>query len=267
MTDSFLGPNEEFERLLRERELLRVKLAELSSERETCLCVEGPNLQSLYYEKIGYLEVACLSAEMECARCKREIELITAATNRGTSWDYEEISRILDREFADWQAKVALEIKAVEKAKLRLSNLMNPESSKKFRELYRSLVKELHPDLHPTRHPRLRPLWDRLQRAYQAGDFEELELIAALLGGEEAVTLPASQELLREEIKLLKAKCKILIDALFSIRQKFPFTLADLLSDPVLLEAKQTTLQEKLHMSKDRRTALRSQLNLLLDGQ
>ena len=266
MSESSLGSNLGFEDLAKERDLLQGKLGELSAERDTCLNVEGPNLQSLYYQKIGHLEVACLSAEMECARLKREIELITAATNRGSSWDYEEITKKLDEEFAEWQAKITKEFKALDEAKERLANLMPPADAKKFRDLYRSLVKELHPDVHPDRHPRLRPLWDRVQRAYLASDLEEMELIRILLADESTDTSPVSIDILRSEVRRLKLKCQTLIDELFTIREKFPFTLAALLSDPVQMTEKHKLAEEKLHLLGKKRDGLKTHLSVLLDG-
>lgn len=243
------------------------RLGELSAERENCLHTEGPNLHSIYYQQVGYLEVACLQIELECARIKREIELITAAINSGAAWDYEKITAQLDKEFEEWQQRVAKEVKALDKAKARLANLMKPEDSAKIQKLYRSLVKELHPDVQPTRHPRLRPLWDRLQKAYQHSDIAEMELIEFLIRDEHPVAPPSSLEELHKDIEYLKTKCKLLVDALFKIRQTFPFTLADLLSDPVGLAEKQKALEEKLQPLEQRRTALKAHLNTLLDSR
>ncbi len=267
MSDSSLGSNPEYQKLLKERDFLSGQLGDLSAERENCLHSEGPNIQSLYYEKAGHLEVACLKAELECARIKREIELITSAVNSGSAWDYEKITSQLDQEFQEWQQRVAGQVRALEEAKERLSHLMKPEESEKLQKLYRSLVKQLHPDVQPTRHPRLRPLWDRLQRAYQNSDIEEMELIGLLIKDEQTVEPPSSVEELHKEIESLKTKCKSLVDALFKIRETFPFTLADLLSDPVGLAEKQKALEEKLRPLEERRTALLAHLNSLLDSK
>lgn len=267
MSDSTLGSNPEFEKLLKERELLCTQLGELSAERENCLHTEGPNLHSIYYQKVGHLEVSCLKLELECARIKREIELITAAINSGAAWDYEKITAQLDQEFEEWQQRVAKEVKALDEAKVRMAHLMKPEDSAKIQKLYRLLVKELHPDVQPTRHPRLRPLWDRLQKAYRHSDYAEMELIELLIRDEQAVALPSSLEELHADIEYLKTKCKLLVDALFKIRQTFPFTLADLLSDPVGLADKQKELEEKLIPLEQRRTVLKAHLNTLLDSR
>lgn len=266
MSDSTLGSNPEFEKLLKERDLLCNQLGELSAERENCLQTEGPNLHSIYYQKVGHLEVSCVKLELECARIKREIELITAAINSGAAWDYEKITAQLDQEFDEWQQRVANEVKALDEAKERLAHLMKPEESVKFQKLYRSLVKELHPDVQPTRHPRLRPFWDRLQRAYQHSDYAEMELIELLIKDEQPVSAPGTLEELQKDIEYLKTKCKSLVDALFKIRQTFPFTLADLLSDPVGLAEKQKALEDKLQPLEQRRTVLLAHLNALLDS-
>jgi hypothetical protein len=267
MTDSFLGSNPEFEKLHQEREFLCGRLGELSAERENCLHTEGPNLHSIYYEKVGHLEVACLKTEFECARIKREIELITAAVNSGKSWDYEAITVQLDKEFQEWQQRVAKEMRTMEEARERLSSLMKPEDAEKFQKLYRSLVKQLHPDVQPQRHPRLRPLWDRLQRAYQGSDIDEMELIQILIKDEKPVATPGSVEELSKEIESLTEKCKLLVTALFTLRQTFPFTLAELLSDPVALADKKKTFEGMLRSLAQRKTELSSHLNTLLDSR
>ena len=265
--NSSLGSNPEFQKLLQEREFLCGRLAELSADRENCRHTEGPNIHSLYYEKVGHLEVTCLKVEFESARIKREIELITAAVNSGKTWDYDAITSTIDKEFLEWQQRVTMEINALEDAKRRLAGLMKPEDSVRFQKLYRTLVKQLHPDIQPDRHPRLRPLWDHLQAAYRNGDMAELELVEVLMKDEQSVKSDSSVEELQKEINSLTEKCKALVTAIFELRQAFPFTLANLLSDPVALNEKKLALETKLKALEQRKADLSTHLNILLDSK
>jgi len=259
------GSDPEYEKLLRERELLCSHLTALSVQREECLYIDGPNLEGLYYQKVGHLEVAYLQIELQCARLKREIELITAAVQSGAAWD--EITTWLDDEFEIWQQRVAKQVHTLEEARARPVNLIKPEDSDKIRTLYRSLVPQLHPDLQPARHPRLRPLWDRLQRAYRSGDLPEMEHLALLIKDAEPAPPSGSGAELLKEIKSLKTQINRLADALNKIRKAFPFTMADLLNDPVGLAEKQETFAEKLRPLEQRRTALLAQRNNLLNAR
>jgi hypothetical protein len=261
-----LGPQKEFDALLAERDFLRGRLGELATERDNCTQIEARNLVALYYKEIGCIEVDCLRVEMACARVKREIEFITAALNRGGLWDYEEITRALDKEFAEWQQRIAAETTKLEAAQRRLAALMSPEDHTRFQKLYRKLVKELHPDIHPARHPRLAPLWDRLQRAHCNGDIAEFELIGILLRDEQAEAPPSSLDVLRKEIGGLKTSVEGLLKALFDLRRAYPFTLADLLNDSALIEDRKKSLSDKLRALSAREVALRDQLNELMDG-
>lgn len=208
----------------------------------------------------------CLTLEITCARLKREIALITAAQNRGGAWNYDEITSTLDKEFEEWQQRVAAESAKLEAARERLSSLMNLQDATRFQKLYRQLAKELHPDIHPERHPRLGPMWDRLQRGYANGDLAELELLEILLKDEAAESPPSSMEILRQEIATLKTQSQSLVEALFTLRQTHPFTLAALLNDLQLIEEKKSPLLAKRDSLADRKIALSDVLNKLLDG-
>jgi len=212
------------------------------------------------------LEVDCLRVEIGCARLKREIEFITAALNRGGTWNYEEITGALDKEFEEWQQRVAAEAANLQAARERLASLMTPQDAARIQKLYRQLVKELHPDIHPDRHPCLAPLWHRLQRANGNGDVAELELLELLLREERPEAPPSSFEVLESEIMTIKTRVQDIIQSLFDLRQAHPFTLAQLLNDPVLLEDKKKSFSEKLGGLSTREAALRDQLNTLMDG-
>lgn len=262
---SSLGFSPEQESLRQRVSFLRDRLSALASEYETATQVEAKNLRHAYYENIGYLEAELLGRQLESARYKREITLITAATNRGQSPDFGVIEEQLEQEFHEWRERLQAEKARVEAARQHRGQLLGPEESKRIQDQYRKLVKELHPDVHPERHPACRALWERLQVAYQNSDYAEMDLVELLLAKDELPEeMPAT--VLAEEVKRLTKRCGELVERLAVIRREPPLSYRDLLDDPEALQSRRKEVQQAVEAETARRDQLRAHLDGLLDG-
>jgi len=261
MDESFhITPDPEQVALGQRRALLRNQLAKLYEERAFATGTEGPNLLSLYYREVGYLEVECLKLDLHIARNLREIECITAALNRDEPFDATAIHRQVEEEFLEWQARINEETRKLAEARDRISSLMGPEETAEIRKRYRALVMQLHPDIHPERHPAMRNLWERLQSAYTLGDLAEIRLIENLVAADLPDSNDAVADPIQEEITRLQELCKMLIDHLAEIRRQPPHTFRDLLEDPSALTTKKKALETKQLALGKREAALREYL-------
>jgi hypothetical protein len=71
-------------------------------------------------------------------------------------------------------------------------------ASSRLKELYRALVRRLHPDTQPEMTAQKSEMWHAAQKAYQAGDAEQLEVILTLCEiGDSGTTAHTSASLLQ----------------------------------------------------------------------
>lgn len=120
-----------------------------------------------------------------------------------------------------------------------------------LKRLYRQIVKRLHPDVHPNPTEREKDLLDRANKAYKAGDLEEMRRIWEELAGTEQSeeSFEDTEEgrvQLRELIEKLRKRCAELEKEIRQIKTSFPYTIKALLDDDKALEMKHRELVERL---------------------
>lgn len=120
-----------------------------------------------------------------------------------------------------------------------------------LKRLYRQIVKRLHPDVHPDPTVREKDLLDRANKAYKAGDLEEMRRIWEELAGTEQPEesfedTEEGRERLCELIKTLRKRCKALEEEIRHIKTSFPYTAKALLDDDKALEMKRQELLDRL---------------------
>ena len=120
-----------------------------------------------------------------------------------------------------------------------------------LKRLYRQIVKRLHPDVHPNPTEREKDLLDRANKAYKAGDLEEMRRIWEELAGTEQCEesfedTEEGRAQLRELIEKLQKRCEELEKEICQIKTSFPYTIRALLDDDKALEMKHRELVERL---------------------
>ena len=120
-----------------------------------------------------------------------------------------------------------------------------------LKRLYRQIVKRLHPDVHPNPTEREKDLLDRANKAYKAGDLEEMRKIWEELSGTEQSEesfedTEKGRAQLRELIEKLRKRCAELEKEIRQIKTSFPYTIKALLDDDKALEMKHRELVERL---------------------
>ena len=120
-----------------------------------------------------------------------------------------------------------------------------------LKRLYRQIVKRLHPDVHPNPTEREKDLLDRANKAYKAGDLEEMRKIWEELSGTEQSEesfedTEEGRAQLRELIEKLCKRCAELEKEIRQIKTSFPYTIKALLDDDKALEMKHRELVDRL---------------------
>ena len=120
-----------------------------------------------------------------------------------------------------------------------------------LKSLYRQIVKRLHPDVHPNPTEREKDLLDRANKAYKAGDLEEMRKIWEELSGTEQSEesfedTEEGRAQLRELIEKLRKRCAELEKEIRQIKTSFPYTIKALLDDDKALEMKHRELVDRL---------------------
>ena len=120
-----------------------------------------------------------------------------------------------------------------------------------LKRLYRQIVKRLHPDVHPNPTEREKDLLDRANKAYKAGDLEEMRRIWEELAGTEQSEesfedTEEGRAQLRELIEKLCKRCAELEKEIRQIKTSFPYTIKALLDDDRALEMKHRELVDRL---------------------
>lgn len=120
-----------------------------------------------------------------------------------------------------------------------------------LKRLYRQIVKRLHPDVHPNPTEREKDLLDRANKAYKAGDLEEMRRIWEELAGTEQSEesfedTEEGRAQLRELIEKLRKRCSELEKEIRQIKRSFPYTIKVLLDDDKALEMKHRELVDHL---------------------
>ena len=120
-----------------------------------------------------------------------------------------------------------------------------------LKRLYRQIVKRLHPDVHPNPTDREKDLLNRANKAYRAGDLEEMRRIWEELSGTEQLEesfedTEEGRARLRELIKKLRKRCTALEKEIHQIKTSFPYTIKALLDNDKALELKHRELVDRL---------------------
>ncbi len=252
----------DFEKVKSEVEMLRTELSMLVLERDELRFVECKNIETAYMLELGGLEYKAYEAQCTYLRLKRKVDLIQAKKNRQEPVDLVAIEDALDIEFAEFQEKLNEQINKMNEAIDRSqSEVLSAEDTAELKKLYRRIVKALHPDLHPDISEERIMLFDRAVKAYENGDMNTLRIIDVMVSEE---TFPDAHEDALQALVKERERLKSLIDgvkeSITSIKNDYPYTMKDLISDKEKIAERKAELEEILEQFKSAIAAYKTRI-------
>ena len=228
---------------------LKERVANQIEMLHTLVCTTGPNIKARYMMFVGRLEYKVYELKVELRRWKRKLALRQAALNRGEVPDPVKIEATLNSEFAEFLKEVKLHAEELkESAKLFSAKTLSDEEDTAVRVAYLNAVKKLHPDLNPDLPKAARDLWNEIQSAYAARDWEAVRLLASLAdsvasGDEDFASAPDAVAALREACGKLEAKGRELAAEAKRIKDGVPFIYEEFLDDEEAVAERQNELK------------------------
>ena len=253
-----VGFNSEQMKLQLRYDALREHVANQIEILHMLVTTAGPNIKARYMMFIGRLEYQAYELNVEIRRWKRRRELRQAAQNRGEAPDLDKVEATLEREFAEYLQKMARHAQELKEASERFAaKSLSDEEDTAVRFAYLNAVKKLHPDLNPDLPKSARDLWNEIQSAYDARDWEAVRLLAALVdsvasGEEEFASATDIIAALREACERLEVKSRELAQKTKDVKSSVPFIYEALLNDEAAVKERQNELKETIASLKAR---------------
>jgi hypothetical protein len=236
-------------------------------ERDKLLYHICPNLQTEYMLKIGKLEYAIFECQCKILQTKRKIEIIQSFLNKDQPFTIQEIDKQLEQEFKEYIQKLLEKQREIDDARLKKSvrgKLLSDEEMAELKKLYTLIVKKLHPDINPNTTEEQHNQFNDAVNAYKNGDLSELRVIYLLLDKIAASETENSIEKLKKREELLGNEKKYLSDEIQSIKEKFPYTIMNLLQDENRLQEKIDQLSNQLNEEKEQYDDIEKRLEAML---
>lgn len=251
----------ENERINATIETLKLEFVELFTTHKHMVENEKDILIAIYLEKLGHLQLELLQTKTELARLKMKIKLIQAAFNRSEEPDLLSIEQQLNEALKEYYKQINDSAKSIEAAQKILSSLISEEEAKKLKEIFRILCRRLHPDLNPQQTQNEKDLFVRVKAAYDLNQLAELQQILLFLDRKVvSATINQTANQKEEQIKFLKQNIVSLQEKIEQLKQSFPFSIKNLISDDERIAQQQEDLR---HQIQTIQTAIESNQNLL----
>lgn len=230
----------------------------------------NPQLLAQYAKTIGYLENDLYKWELRARRCKRKFALAQASVNRREPVMLDEIDNALDEEFAKWEAQLTERMNE----QLQLleasagSRPLSPSDGRELKELHRKLIRRLHPDIHPNLPENAQRFFLIAQTAYENGDIDTLRVVDTATEDyeEQADTMDLSEDDAAIELAMAQAQLNVAREQLDVLKRSHPYTLAELLNDPVELMRRTHELKAEIERQKEVARVYEAKIAELMEG-
>lgn len=252
--------------LLNEIKILKSELSDLITERDELKYVVCRNIETQYWLLFGELEKEVYEKSTQVLRLKRKIDLVQSYKNREEDINIDEIEKILNKEFIEYQEKLEEYLQNIRIAK-EYSSLekLTKEESKKLKKLYLKIVKLLHPDLCKNFTESDKLLFQKALEAYKSGDLETMIAIDTLIGKkDESHEAKNSLEDLEEERQKLDNLIKKVSRQIDDIKNDVPYILKFIIDTDENIDLRRNDLLEALADYSERETIYRIKLREML---
>lgn len=276
----------------------RCALLRLYEEEEKLKYIEGPRLERAYMDTVGKYEEQVVKEEMECELLTAKQKLVQTAINRREAIDEAAIDQKIDEMREEMMKDAAGE--PLEQNYAKLTN----EQSGELQKIYSKIVESFHPSMHPEMTATERMLYQKAQDAYRMRDLPALNLIWEMLtGGDgEGIELTFTMTLanddgegdapsrdystdyslasqlyerfvpLQEEAPILEEwknytnRTNNMMERLAQMKQEFPFTAEEMLSDPKQIEEYKHELEQRMRDAQKERAQLTQDIQTMIGG-
>lgn len=243
----------EFATLKTEVEKLRTELSMLLLERDELRLVICKNIETAYMLALGSFEYKAYEWHCKVLRIKRKIDIVQAKKNRQERIVLAMIDEQLNEEFAEYQQQLDEQIEKMNEAlEHNKGKPLSAEENKEIKKLYRNIVKALHPDLHPDITSSQIQLFQNAVQAYEHGDLASIRIISEMVvepdipdQSEDVMTV-----LLKEKERLTKS-LEFIRKQISEIKSEYPYTMKELVQDPVQIAEKKAELEELIEELKE----------------
>lgn len=269
---------------------IRCALLTLYEKRDALLHIEGPRLEHEYMEKIGNYENTVIKEEIECELLQKKQQMMQIAINRREEIDEEAIDAKIEELRKEMMAEAMGSSTPPEYREL------SSEHNEELQNLYKNIIENFHPQMHPDLTSIQKELFQKALEAYRRRDLDSLKLISELFESTKGETSAFSLSLslvasdsteannsfkdyttdytlasdiydcfkvTTEEITIKEEweKYHSLKDSVMKemeyIKLQFPYTAAEMLSDPEKIEDYKNELTNRLQaatIQRERRT-------------
>lgn len=231
----------------------------------------NPRILADYAKSIGYLETDLYKWQLKGRRAKRRLALAQAKANKGENISLERIDADLDSEFAEWSTKLS----ALLDEHLQLlesitgSRPLSPSAVRELKTIHKKLIKRLHPDLHPDLSEDGMRFFLIAQSAYENGDLSMLRAIDTATEDYEDPVVPSelSDCDLEIEVAIAEAQLNVAVEKLDALESSYPYTLSELLNDPIKLAKRKMELEDEIENQKEIAKGYEEKLADLMDKE
>ncbi len=226
-------------------------------------------IENDFFRLLGPEKVELAYWELEVRKLKFTIELIQMDLNRNILPNLTIITKMVDTELLEWEAKF-IDLKAKLLGSIIIEgNLMTKQETQEFKALYRELVKKLHPDMVEDFNDECKMLWESVQYAFKNGDLNSLRSFCYLLKTQD-FNIDSTQNEIEFDILNIEMQINTLTLELKTLNNRYPYNLVDKISDPDWVENERYRLQTHINEYLEQLKQLNNQLNklkVIINGQ
>ncbi|MEG1254590.1 J domain-containing protein [Clostridium sp.] len=204
----------------------------VEEEKEDLIHKEIIYYESKYLSIFGDIIYKKLDESIEIRRLRRKIGLVQGYINNNRKIDFQAINKTIEEELKDFfrqQENLKQDIKSG-KEYIELPELSNDEI-KYVKKIFRTLAKKFHPDLNSDLSTKKRRFWDRILKAYENNDLEQLRLLSTLLEDQGDVEEVNEIDDIKANIEKIKNLIKKTEEFIHERKNEFPLNIKGQLSD------------------------------------